>query len=325
MVHTHIYRFVAVSLTIIFLFYNRPTQRYSNLSMKTKLVSMDLPGAVFFSGGMTCLLLALRLSQNSPWSNPAVVSSLFGFGLMTLIFIGIQFNRGDNCTIPPRIIKQPTIFIGCVFTATIAMILFTHISYLPYFGKLGDHPESKYMIPYLASAIIISAGGGIAITILGFVLPFAISGSFVLIMGCSFLTLLKNTDKKGTENADQLLIGMGVGCIIHIPFLATQAVLSREEIPKAISLITFFNALGGLIAAPIARAIFHTSARDVEVILGHLRNSTNASQNSTSGRMDLIIEAQEHILRHVFILPVIAACVAFLCSFFFGWRSLKRE
>jgi hypothetical protein len=324
LIHAYKCRFTAVVLVIIFVSFKKPKQRHAGLAVKTKLASLDLPGAILFTGGMTCLLLALHWSRTLPSSNLKLVASLIGFVLMTLIFAGIQSKCGDKSTIPPQIIKQPNIFIGCIFTAMISMILFAHISYLQYFGVLADYPANHYMIPYLASKLIVSLGVGIAITLIGYWPSFAFAGSFSLIIHCSLLTLIKTTDKKGTQDAYQLIIGIAAGNAIQIPFLDVHAVLSNDDIPKGIALITFFNALGGIVASPIARAIFNTSAQEVEEILRQVGNSTNWDQSGT-GEVDLIIKTQEKHLSHVFILPVVAACVAFLCSFLFGWMNLKRR
>jgi hypothetical protein len=87
---------------------------------------MDLVGAVFLISAIISLLLALQWGGlQYPWHTPKVYGCFIGFGLLIIIFIGIQLRLGDRATIPPRILKQRTIAATALTLAFLSMGLFT--------------------------------------------------------------------------------------------------------------------------------------------------------------------------------------------------------
>ena len=118
--------FGAVSLAVVFFFFANPERQYSHLSVKERIKKIDLVGAVFLICAIVSLLLALQWGgQTYPWRNSKVWGTLLGFGLIILVFIGIQFWKKDEATIPVRVLKQRTIWVSCAFTALLSMALYT--------------------------------------------------------------------------------------------------------------------------------------------------------------------------------------------------------
>jgi MFS family permease len=120
--------FGGVALATVFVFFKNPKRKSTSLTFKQKIGQMDILGAVFLICGIVCLLLALQWGGTQyPWSDSRVWGTLLGFGLIILVFIGLQVWRGESATIPPRILKQRTVAAGCLFSALLAMALYTHI------------------------------------------------------------------------------------------------------------------------------------------------------------------------------------------------------
>ncbi|KAF4629185.1 hypothetical protein G7Y89_g8968 [Cudoniella acicularis] len=121
--------------------------------------------------------------------------------------------------------------------------------------KIASYDGNYYMIPYLVSITLTSLIIGVAITKLGYYNLFVLGGGVIFAVGCGLLYLLGTGDGAGTWIGYQLVVGIGAGACIQIPFLSVQAVLPRKYMPKEIALIAFFNALGGIVSAPIANAV----------------------------------------------------------------------
>ena len=127
-------RFGGVALATVFIFFKNPKRKAVDIPFKQKLGEMDLLGALFLICGIICLLLALQWGGTQyPWSDSRVWGCLLGFGLIIIVFVGIQIWRGEKGTIPPRIMKQRTVLAGCLFSAFLAMAIYTHIFYLPFY------------------------------------------------------------------------------------------------------------------------------------------------------------------------------------------------
>lgn len=115
-----------ISLLVVFFFFTNPERKYSHIPVKERLKNIDLAGAVFLICAIVSLLLALQWGGFTyPWKNSKVWGTLLGFGLIITVFIALQFKQGDRATIPPRVFKQRTILVSCVFSALLSMALYT--------------------------------------------------------------------------------------------------------------------------------------------------------------------------------------------------------
>jgi hypothetical protein len=77
--------------------FREPKREALNLSIKEKLVRMDLPGTVLFISAIVCLFLGLEWGGNQiPWSNSRAWGLLLGFGLLMSAFIALQLHLGEK-------------------------------------------------------------------------------------------------------------------------------------------------------------------------------------------------------------------------------------
>lgn len=97
------------------------------MTVKEKLKQIDLLGAFFLICAIVCMLLALQWGGTTyAWSDSKVWGCLLGFGLLIIIFIGIQIKLGERATLPPRIlIKQRTVLASACFSTFLSMGLYT--------------------------------------------------------------------------------------------------------------------------------------------------------------------------------------------------------
>lgn len=89
---------------------------------------MDLIGAVFLIGAVICLLLALQWGGTTyPWGDSKVWGNFLGFGLLTIIFIGVQMKQKERATIPLRILKQRTVAASAITLTCLSMGLYVYV------------------------------------------------------------------------------------------------------------------------------------------------------------------------------------------------------
>lgn len=100
----------AITILIIALYFKSPKRKTQVVTTwKQKLESMDPIGAAVFLPAVICALLALQWGGTKyEWSNPRIIVLFVLFGILTIVFIAIQRWKGENATVPPRIIKQRT-------------------------------------------------------------------------------------------------------------------------------------------------------------------------------------------------------------------------
>lgn len=163
--------------------------------------------------------------------------------------------------------------------------------------------------------------------------PFVSGGSVVFAIGSGLLYILRVDDSAGTWIGYQLVAGIGAGACIQIPFLSVQVVLSAKDMPKGIALITFFNAMGGIVASPITSIIFSSNLlQQLEARVPLLNAAVFVAEGPRNVEavtpprfLVSVFEAYDKALSQTFILPVVAACLAILCSLAFEWKSMKGK
>lgn len=116
----------AITILIIGIFFKSPKRKsQTETTWRQKLESMDPIGTAVFIPSIVCALLALQWGGTKyAWSNPRIIALFVLFGVLALIFGGIQFWKGDNATVPPRIIKQRTMAAAAWFSLCLGAAFF---------------------------------------------------------------------------------------------------------------------------------------------------------------------------------------------------------
>jgi hypothetical protein len=215
--------FGGVALATVFFFFTNPPGQHVNMSTKEKLKQIDMLGAFFLICAIVCLLLALQWGGSTyPWHDSRVWGCLLGFGLIISVFIALQLYLKDRATLPPRILGRNRTVAACaLFSAFLAMALYTHIYYLVSLNALAvcvrgadrdDKTKPFYFqavkgttaegsgircIPYLVSVTVSSIVIGGAITLFGYYNPPMWLGICIFAVGSGMLYSLKVSSSTG--------------------------------------------------------------------------------------------------------------------------------
>ncbi|KAF1984712.1 MFS general substrate transporter [Aulographum hederae CBS 113979] len=335
--------FGGVAIAAVFFFFKDPKRDYINLTLMEKIREMDLPGAGTLISCIICLLLALQWGGAVyPWSDSQVWGCLLGFGLLLILFLILQWRRGERATLPPRILlRQRTVLVSALLSTFLTMALYTHVYYLPiYFQAVkGTSAEGSGIrtIAYLISNTVTSFVVGALVTALGHYVPFLWGGTALFAVGCGLLSTLQVNSGAGKWIGYQIMSGIGAGAAIQIPFIAIQAVLPEKDMPIGNAIAIFFNSLGGAISVSIAQNIFQGT------LLSSLRSALpdvdaqsiiSAGATGVQGMVpDLVSQEQlaavyQSYTRAVdtaFYLPIATAAAGFLVSLGIEWKNVKGK
>jgi hypothetical protein len=102
---------------IILFFFTTPARSVpAKATLKEKVLQMDLPGTFTIMAGVICFILALQWGgQKKPWSSSDVIGTLVGFGLITILFLVIEYYQGERANIVGRLLKDRTSWTGMAF------------------------------------------------------------------------------------------------------------------------------------------------------------------------------------------------------------------
>jgi fatty acid desaturase len=97
----------------------------SKTSLKAKLMAMDGPGIVLIIAAVCCLLLALHWGGTAlSWGSARVIGLFVGFGLLTIAFGLVQWKADEKATVPLRLLRQRSIFMGACYLFFLEMAIY---------------------------------------------------------------------------------------------------------------------------------------------------------------------------------------------------------
>ncbi|KAL7274281.1 hypothetical protein RUND412_002827 [Rhizina undulata] len=327
-----------VTIVIVTLLFTPPVRPNEiNFTLKEKLKRIDYIGAFFLISAITCLLLTLQWGGNYyAWNSPRIIGLLVAFGILILIFVGLQKWVGEEATIPAHVfLKQRTVFFSSWYSFLFSMALYTHQYYMPiYFQAVrGNSAMTSGIksIPYLLGIPVAAMFTGILVTFVGYYVPFLIAGSVVFTIGCGMLYTIAIDSPPKIWIGYQLLCGLGSGFGVQIPFTAVQTVLSEEDLPIGNALAVFFSQLGGTLTISIGQSILtNTLTREVlrqttinpqDLILwgatGFRRYVTDPVQ------LQGVLRSYMAAIKETFILPIVVTAISLFIGALVEWRSVK--
>lgn len=309
------------------------------MTFKEKIRQIDLLGAFLLICAIVCLLLALQWGGTTyPWSNSKVWGCLLGFGLIISIFIALQIKLGDRATLPPRIlVKQRTVLSSAAYSTFLAMGMYTHIFYLPFYFQAVKNTSAEgsgiRCIAYLVSNTIASIIVGGTITVIGYYFFFMWFGAAIFTVGAGMLYTLEVHSPASKWIGYQLLAGIGAGAGIQIPFIAVQVVLDEKDMPSGNAIAIFFNSLGGAVSISIAQNIFaNTLVKDIIKNVPGLDPAAVISAGATHVRevvsaeqLPGVLSAYSNAVTSAFVVPIATSGIAFFVSLFVEWKSIKGK
>jgi MFS family permease len=253
----------AIAICVISFILKVPSPKGAGLTVRAKLSQLDPLGTLCFVPSMICLILALQWGGTAyDWGDRRIVALLVVFGVLLVAFIGIQFWKGENGTVPPRIISQRSISFGVFFTFCNAASMMIFLYYLPIWFQaikgVSAVTSGIMTIPLVISLVISSFISGAATQRIGYYVPAMIISPTIMSIGAGLIT----TFKPDTDNAGwigyQVLFGLGLGAGMQAPNLAAQAVLNSADVAIGVALVMFAQQLGGAIFISVAGNIFTT-------------------------------------------------------------------
>ena len=333
------------AFAVIAAFFNNPRHNEdTDLPLKQKLQKLDLWATAIFVPSITCLLLALQWGGlRYSWSDWRIIVLFILFAGSLAAFAWLQWKKGENATLPLRILKQRSILSGAFFagccTASFTVVEYYMAIYLQAVRGYTPIRSALFSLPMVISLCIALVLAGAGTTLTGYYVPFMFICTVLGSIGAGLLTTLPVNATLASLICFQALLGFGVGLGVQGPQVAAQTVLSDKEVPIGISLVMFGHGIGPAIMSVAAQAIFQNR---LELDLGKLGVVSGLNNTSSTGGVDNmgIADLRQHLggqklaevltaldsaVTQTLYLPVVLTCLTLLGAMGMEWRSVKQK
>ena len=329
-----------LTIILITLFLKTPPKsRKESVGAWATLQKFDPIGTVVFVPAIVCLLLALQWGGSKyDWSDGRMVALFVVFGVLLIIFVGVQMWRGEDATVPPRIFMQRSILAGVWYGICLGGAFFLFIYYLPVWFQAvrGTSAIGSGIrcLPLVLSQILGVAVSGALTTKFGYYTPYMYVGTVLMAVGSGLLTTLEVDSNTGMWVGYQLILGIGVGAGFQQPTIAAQAVLDLHDVPVGVSINMFLNLFGGTIFVSVAQNVLSTKlisnvARTLPQLDPHIVVETGATEirKLITSPQDIrrLLEAYNGALTHSFEVALILSCLTIFGAVAMEWKSVKGK
>jgi EmrB/QacA subfamily drug resistance transporter len=325
-------------LVIVFFFHSPPRKAEASVPWRQRADQLDLWGTIVFIVDIVCCLLALQWGGSRyPWSNWRIILCFVLFGVLTVVFLVIQYYKGENATVPFSVIKQRSVAAACWFAFCLGGTFFVMIYWVPIWfqaiqgvSALESGIRSMPLVLAVVLASIISGGGTTAI---GYNAPFYYLGTILMSVGAGLLTTFQVDTGKAEWIGYQIIYGLGVGFGIQQAVITVQVVLPLKDVPVGTALTMFMQTFGGAMFISVAQNVFdntllkgiRTDAPKVNAdIILHI-GATDLRQAFPAALIHGIQVAYNKALTQTWYIAVAMACLTVFATLTVEWRSVKGK
>ncbi|KAF4941018.1 Efflux pump aflT [Colletotrichum fructicola] len=332
-------------IAMVFVFFLLHLSRKNNPEGKMlvqRLMQLDLIGTAIFIPAIVCLLLALQWGgAEYPWKSAKIIGLFVGFGLMIIIFIGIQLWQGDKGTLPPYLFKNRNVVCAMLFACFFGAAFFPLIYYLSlYFQAIQGVSAVQAgikILPLLLATVVASMASGALISVIGYYSAIILPSLVLFTVGSGLITTFDLDTPMREWFGYQVLAGLGIGAGFQIGVLVVQTVLPLEEVPVATAVVQFFQSFGGAIMIAVAQSLFQTGLvngvatrvpdLDPSIFINAGADQVRSilTQMGRQDAIDAVLESYMVGLRHTYYVTVACAAAAFVACLGLQWKSVKKE
>ncbi|MDP6372832.1 MAG: MDR family MFS transporter [Vicinamibacterales bacterium] len=229
---------------------------------RTSTARIDYRGALFLSGAVTILLLALGQTGGDRLVGPLGLGLMFaGAAVLGAAFVRVE-RRAAEPLVPVELLRDKVVGPAMMSGFLVGVAMFGAISFVPLFVQAA------------LGGTATQAGSALTPLLLGWVLTSIVTGRVLLKVGyrrlvCGGLSLvslgfvlLSRADSGSSLWAVRgalALMGMGMGMGMLTLVLAVQNAVPREQLGTATSLGHFTRSIGGAIGVAVMGAIVVTA------------------------------------------------------------------
>lgn len=327
----------AFTMVVIIWFFKSPTRRAEQkIPFAQRAKQLDLIGTAVFIVDIVVCLLALQWGGSTyPWSNWRIILCLTLFGVLTILFVFLQWRGGDNATVPFRIIKLRSVAGACWFAFCLGGHFFVLVYWVPIWFQAikgaSAFTSGIMCLPLVLSLVIANIATGVGTTAIGYYTPFYYGSVVLCAIGTGLMTTFEIDTGSPKWIGYQIIYGFGVGLGMQQALITVQAVLPLKDVPMGATLAMFCQTFGGALFVSVGQNVFNN--RLIDQIVANVQGvdpsiilyvgATSLKEAIPPQFLQGIQEAYNTALTETFYIAVAMVCLGGIGAVFVEWKSVK--
>ncbi|KAL6792255.1 putative efflux pump antibiotic resistance protein [Trichoderma sp. SZMC 28013] len=329
----------AVSVAIILLFFHDPPEsKPIPVSLKEKILQMDLVGVALLIAATVCFILATQYGQGQySWGSSKVVGLIVGFVAILVAWVGNEWFMGERAMLVPRIIGRRVNIVMAGVATAIGGSFFPVVYYVPiYFQSIDGTTPIMSGVRNLPMVIAVTFGIFIAGGLISktgryqYILLFSLGLSTV---GAGLLYTFDLHTSTGKWIGYQILSGLGWGLAYQIPLIVGQGSCAPTDMALITATLLFFQSYGAAIFMSSVQAAFvnqmiskvlsidPTISKDLLILTG----ATDIYKVFSGAQLDVVLIGYMHGLRVVYAMAIATIGSGFLIALAQPWKKLNQS
>jgi len=321
---------------------------------------LDLVGSILLVIGLIPILLGFTWAGDKyAWSSVQELS-LFGFGILFLIFFFFYEKRAKSPIIEPSLFKNRIFTTSLILGTFVSMAMFGAIMFLPLFiqGVVGLNAASSGMVmsPMMISFIVGSIIVGQIMTKTGKYKRLSHISAIFMMVGLYLFMQMDVHTKYPTVILNMVILGLGIGSLMPLLNVAVQNAFPYKIMGTVNATQQFVGSLGGVIASPIFGSMLNHGFQEKiqESLPAELKQMMGSKLKDVNPQAFLTKEAQDALaagfkkfgeagmqlyheflhaikvsltsgIHQLFVLGFVFAILTFIGTFFLPESKLKGE
>jgi hypothetical protein len=229
-------------------------------TLREKIFSLDLNGAVLATGCFSCFVLAMHWIGVNSWTSAHVVGSFVGFALLFVCFIVNEWAMGKNAMVQAHLFKNRLVLANMFYIFFLAGAFFPLMYTLPIqFQSVNDTSASQSgirLIPLVLGVSVFTMTSNGILTYWRHYKPWLLVGALLATVGNSKIYTLNAGTPTGQWIGYEIITATGIGLALQVPMIYNQALVPADDMPAATSLTLFVENSGTALFVAAGEAAF---------------------------------------------------------------------
>lgn len=227
---------------------------------------------------------------------------------------------------------------GSLFAFCLGGSFFIFVYYIPIWLQAikGDSPIRSGIdtLPFLIAQVLILIVTGVAITKVGYYIPFLFASTIFMSVGAGLLTTFSIRTPAHTWIGYTIIYGIGAGFGFQLPTIAVQTVLDLRDVPTGTATIMFAQLLGGALFISAGENVFlgkivsdlnHANIAGIDVQgIAHM-GATELRDAVAPQYLGQVLIAYNGALMKTYQIGLCLSCISIVGAAGMQWRSVKGK